>query len=120
MSAGDDNEWVCPLCNCLHTNSGSVLLLCDGPCKRSFHLDCLGMSEADIPENEWLCDECTAGRHTCFICGDEGEVTNKLRAVDAFGGCATGIIRGICCGRMARRSRSAAWRIAENTTITAA
>jgi hypothetical protein len=24
-------------------------------------------------DSEWWCDECKAGRHTCFICGDEGE-----------------------------------------------
>jgi hypothetical protein len=24
-------------------------------------------------DGEWWCEECRAGRHTCFICGDEGE-----------------------------------------------
>lgn len=24
-------------------------------------------------DSSWSCEECKAGRHTCFLCGDEGE-----------------------------------------------
>ena len=47
----------------------------DGPCKRTFHVECLGMSETDLPpaEQQWLCDECSVGRHTCFVCKEVGQ-----------------------------------------------
>ena len=38
-------EWVCCVCSQLEASDGSVLILCDGLCKRSFHLMCLNLSE---------------------------------------------------------------------------
>jgi hypothetical protein len=37
----DLNDWICSVCMCLESSTGSKLLLCDGPCLRSFHVDCL-------------------------------------------------------------------------------
>jgi transposase InsO family protein len=36
------------------------MLLCDGGCKRGFHLDCIGFSK--IPKGDWFCEDCTAER----------------------------------------------------------
>jgi hypothetical protein len=38
-------EWVCSVCSQLEAPDGSDLILCDGLCKRSFHLMCLNLSE---------------------------------------------------------------------------
>ena len=37
----DINDWVCGICWKLEAKYGSKLLLCDGPCLRSFHIECL-------------------------------------------------------------------------------
>ncbi|CAI5733452.1 unnamed protein product [Peronospora destructor] len=63
-----DNDDLCTLCG-----DGGLILLCDGPCHRSFHLDCVGMN--DEPNDEqWLCPDCAAGRHMCLICKQVGEM----------------------------------------------
>jgi hypothetical protein len=39
----DDNDWVCTVCGLSETfNDDDQLLLCDGPCLRSFHTSCIG------------------------------------------------------------------------------
>ncbi|KAI9906879.1 hypothetical protein PsorP6_004169 [Peronosclerospora sorghi] len=64
-NASDD---LCTLCG-----DGGLILLCDGPCHRSFHLDCVGMT--DEPNDEhWLCPDCAEGRHMCLICKQVGEM----------------------------------------------
>lgn len=40
----DVNEWLCGVCWQLE-NNGSELILCDGPCLRSFHIACLKAAE---------------------------------------------------------------------------
>ena len=40
----DDNDWLCGICGMLESNDGSDLLMCDGPCRRSFHYGCLKLS----------------------------------------------------------------------------
>ncbi|KAE9128742.1 Chromodomain-helicase-DNA-binding protein 9 [Phytophthora fragariae] len=61
----NDSDDLCTLCG-----DGGLILLCDGPCHRSFHLECVGMK--DEPNDEqWLCPDCAEGRHMCLIskCG---------------------------------------------------
>jgi len=72
----DDNEWVCGLCKMLEAPDGSPLVLCDGPCMRSFHTSCLGYaSNDDLPQvgGVWLCLDCEMGVHQCFICSKKGK-----------------------------------------------
>lgn len=71
-SVPDRNEWICAICDQLEAFDDSNLILCDGPCLRSFHIGCLCLNSNDIPDSAWLCDECTSGQHTCFMCGDTG------------------------------------------------
>ncbi|CAH0477320.1 unnamed protein product [Peronospora belbahrii] len=64
----DDSDDLCTLCG-----DGGLILLCDGPCHRSFHLECVGMT--DEPNDEqWLCPDCAEGRHMCLVCKQVGEM----------------------------------------------
>eukprot|EP00939_MAST-03C_sp_MAST-3C-sp1_P001889 g1889.t1 len=49
----DNNDQTCYICG-----ERGELVCCDGPCKRSFKLQCLGMKPEDLPEGKWLCPEC--------------------------------------------------------------
>lgn len=44
----DRNEWICSNCGTLDSENGSDLVLCDGPCLRSFHINCLTNEEAKV------------------------------------------------------------------------
>ncbi|XP_039607675.1 histone-lysine N-methyltransferase NSD2 [Polypterus senegalus] len=62
-------ESICQVCE----GPGELLLLCEGPCCSSFHLNCLGLIEK--PEGKFLCKDCTSGIHFCFACKKtEGQV----------------------------------------------
>lgn len=62
-------EFVCQLCE----QAGEELVPCEGQCCGMFHLHCLGQSFK--PEDKPMCQECSTGTHTCFICKQsEGEV----------------------------------------------
>ncbi|XP_063733238.1 histone-lysine N-methyltransferase, H3 lysine-36 specific isoform X2 [Eleginops maclovinus] len=54
-------ENVCQVCE----RTGD-LLVCDGHCYGAFHPQCIGLSVA--PKGKFLCRECKAGVHTCFVC----------------------------------------------------
>lgn len=70
----DQNDWVCGVCEEMERSEGDRLVLCDGPCKRSFHQACLGMTAEEVRFSEtWLCDQCRDREHTCFVCGDTGK-----------------------------------------------
>lgn len=79
----DDADWVCTECGEMEAPDDSDLLLCEGGCKRSFHMLCLGIlsqSERDrvINGDPWICDDCKRHRHTCAICHDEGEDNTEV------------------------------------------
>ena len=44
----DFNEWFCSICFNLDALDNSDLILCDGPCKKSFHLGCLNMTVSEV------------------------------------------------------------------------
>ena len=67
----DNNDWVCGICNLMESVDSSALMLCDGPCLRSFHLGCLKSKTAST-RDKWLCSDCTKGFHHCIICGEYG------------------------------------------------
>ncbi|ETV98551.1 hypothetical protein, variant [Aphanomyces invadans] len=74
-SLADDFEGtsgdVCTLCG-----EGGVLLLCDGACHRSFHLDCVGLKD-EPSDAKWHCPDCTAGKHRCLACGKVGKMGSE-------------------------------------------
>jgi hypothetical protein len=41
----DHNDWICGVCCLSEAFDGSDLMLCDGPCLRSFHIGCLEKSK---------------------------------------------------------------------------
>lgn len=50
----DHNMDMCDRCE----DSG-VVVMCEGPCQRSFHPACLGMD--DMPEEDpWMCHRCSS------------------------------------------------------------
>ncbi|KDO20308.1 hypothetical protein SPRG_14443 [Saprolegnia parasitica CBS 223.65] len=59
---------ICALCG-----DGGLILLCDGPCHRSFHMECVGL-KAEPSGAKWLCPDCTAGKHMCMCCGKVGKM----------------------------------------------
>ncbi|CAI5712273.1 unnamed protein product [Hyaloperonospora brassicae] len=64
----NDSDDLCTLCG-----DGGLILLCDGPCHRSFHLECVGMDN-EPKDEQWLCPDCAEGRHMCLICKQVGEM----------------------------------------------
>ncbi|NXN92062.1 NSD1 protein, partial [Rhinopomastus cyanomelas] len=59
-------ENVCQICE-----KPGELLLCEAQCCGAFHLQCLGLSE--MPKGKFICNECSTGVHTCFVCKNCGE-----------------------------------------------
>ena len=43
--------------HCSVCRDGGDLLCCDR-CPKSFHLDCIGLKEEDVPEDSWYCKKC--------------------------------------------------------------
>uniref|UniRef100_W5N3A3 PHD-type domain-containing protein n=2 Tax=Lepisosteus oculatus TaxID=7918 RepID=W5N3A3_LEPOC len=58
-------ENVCQVCE-----KTGELLLCEGQCCGAFHLQCIGLAET--PQGRFICNECTTGIHTCFVCKKPG------------------------------------------------
>nr|XP_061792760.1 histone-lysine N-methyltransferase, H3 lysine-36 specific-like [Nerophis lumbriciformis] len=58
-------ENVCQVCE----KTGD-LLVCDGHCYGAFHPQCIGLPVA--PKGRFLCQQCTSGDHTCFVCKKPG------------------------------------------------
>jgi len=57
---------------CTECETGGDLLCCDGPCQRSFHLECLKMKK--VPSGDmWCCSDCGKHVHRCFTCGIYGK-----------------------------------------------
>ncbi|OXB80997.1 UNVERIFIED_CONTAM: hypothetical protein H355_006080 [Colinus virginianus] len=59
-------ENVCQICE-----KPGELLLCEAQCCGAFHLQCLGLSE--MPTGKFICNECSTGVHTCFVCKSCGQ-----------------------------------------------
>jgi hypothetical protein len=48
----DNNDWICGHCGQSDAFDGSDLVLCDGPCLRSFHIGCLDQ-RPDLVSGQW-------------------------------------------------------------------
>ena len=73
QNADDVPSWVCMECMEIEATGDpdAPLLICEGPCLRTFHTVCVGLKE--VPECEWVCKDCKADRHPCAICEEVGE-----------------------------------------------
>ena len=55
----EDSDPVCSVC--VGTGGASCWLMCDGACRRNFHMDCIGVTYEDIDEDlPWFCNECSS------------------------------------------------------------
>lgn len=63
----DKNDYLCAKCEL-----GGELLCCDGPCLRSFHLPCAGLTSFPTTD-QWFCPDCHNKRHQCFQCKAFGQ-----------------------------------------------
>lgn len=72
QSVEDNNSDVCVLCA-----DGGNLLMCDGSCKRSFHLACLNLTK--VPKGaRWICPDCNTNTHMCLLCNEvRGRFANE-------------------------------------------
>ncbi|XP_071166810.1 histone-lysine N-methyltransferase NSD2-like isoform X1 [Mytilus edulis] len=67
-------EKICQICE-----KDGDLLDCTGPCLGTFHANCLGLK--DTAAENFKCDECTTGNHTCFKCKKADTNTRKCGVV---------------------------------------
>jgi SET domain len=67
-----DMSWICAACGQAECamDCEADLLVCEGPCRRLFHGPCAGL--AQLPEDDWQCQDCLDGRHLCGFCQDYG------------------------------------------------
>lgn len=66
--------WICTECREAEcpTHPDSPLLVCEGPCKRPFHYPCAGLSSLPPSDETWICNDCKAQKHKCFVCHEYG------------------------------------------------
>eukprot|EP00271_Cylindrocystis_brebissonii_P000056 TRINITY_DN1004_c0_g6_i3.p1 TRINITY_DN1004_c0_g6~~TRINITY_DN1004_c0_g6_i3.p1 ORF type:complete len:1293 (-),score=211.39 TRINITY_DN1004_c0_g6_i3:1358-4936(-) len=79
---GEDGEaWggdtICYICD-----DGGELILCDGPCMRSFHSSkeagiistcpSLNLPKELLANETWYCRNCEGSQHQCYVCGELG------------------------------------------------
>jgi len=65
------NELLCSICE-----STGDLLMCEGTCKRSFHISCWKEKEGGSTprlDSAWTCKHCKTHSHQCFKCKNYGK-----------------------------------------------
>ncbi len=68
MDSTDKNDEICCMCEL-----GGNLLCCDGKCLRSFHSQCLKLTENELSNlSSFTCKECSMRIHRCFSCNNYG------------------------------------------------
>lgn len=60
------NKDICTVCE-----KPDDLLTCGGVCNSSYHKDCL---KSEAPAEKFICEKCSTGNHTCFICNKTDNV----------------------------------------------
>jgi len=62
-------EFTCGMCfSCNSEEDLNSLLLCEGGCRRSFHLRCVGLSNFPGGNQTWSCRWCVARLRFCWLC----------------------------------------------------
>jgi hypothetical protein len=88
---------ICALCE-----DGGLLIVCDGPCNRAFHLECVHLTETP-DASEWHCPDCRMKSHLCLICGEVGADANAKYEIEMWmNDAASGFVRKCSmnkCGR---------------------
>ncbi|EOD39614.1 hypothetical protein EMIHUDRAFT_200162 [Emiliania huxleyi CCMP1516] len=61
-SSEDDDEAKCVSCGSGRSAPGNEILLCDGCDVSAYHLACLPVPLATVPEGDWYCPACVQQR----------------------------------------------------------
>ncbi|TRZ01090.1 hypothetical protein DNTS_002697 [Danionella cerebrum] len=69
-ASGAKKESVCLVCE----QSGEDLVMCEGKCWSSYHLQCIGLK---TPAEKILCASCSSGVHVCFTCKKSDGVVQR-------------------------------------------
>lgn len=62
-TGNSSEDWICSTCSQLDTPCMSDMVICDGPCQRSFHVVCLDVDETELSEEKWYCEDCQREEH---------------------------------------------------------
>ena len=66
-------EFTCGACfACNSENDLNSLLLCEGGCRRSFHLRCVGLTNFPTGQQTWSCRWCVQRLRFCWLCQTYG------------------------------------------------
>ena len=74
----EDMSWICAECKeaecgLVGADGSADFLICDGPCKRIFHIPCAGLTKAPSTDDDWLCQDCSRKEHACAYCSEYGK-----------------------------------------------
>jgi len=71
-----DTVWICSECKeaeyFAFADTGSELMICEGPCRRLFHWPCVGLKELPPDDVPYICPDCKEKRHICSLCNEFG------------------------------------------------
>ncbi|KAG1681818.1 Histone-lysine N-methyltransferase NSD2 [Nymphon striatum] len=65
-----NGDQVCQICD----KTGENLVVCKGTCLGMFHAQCIS-NDKEI--DSFTCEECSSGKHTCFICKEKTADTTR-------------------------------------------
>jgi len=63
-------EYSCGICSRCHGDEDlDSMILCEGGCKRIFHMECIGLSSLpDGAASKWACSRCVQRLKSCHVC----------------------------------------------------
>jgi hypothetical protein len=63
-------EFSCGVCSRAESEEDlDGMIICEGGCKRIFHIDCVGLSAIpDGDASKWACNQCITRQRSCHIC----------------------------------------------------
>ena len=70
-----DMAWICVACREAECamDPESELLVCEGPCRRLFHISCAGLPGLPPDDVTWHCHDCQHKKHLCGFCQEYGQ-----------------------------------------------
>lgn len=71
-----DQAWICAACKeaeCAMDPDADQFIVCDGPCRRLYHLPCAGLAQLPSEDTFWKCHDCLHKKHICGYCQEYGQ-----------------------------------------------
>ena len=85
----DAGDIQCCACNATNCSDSNDILLCDGPCQRAYHQNCLSppVAPEDIPpgDEDWFCHQCDTLLDCLDMINEQYESFRELPTIDSFG-----------------------------------